>query len=242
VSPFGARGANSGIQDADNLVWKLDLVMKGLAPQRLLDTYDAERTFAADENILNSTRATDFITPKSRVSRTFRDAVLGLAKKHAFARKLVNSGRLSVPAILHASPLNTPDRDPDFSKAPGAMIAGAPAADAPVWGRANGDDGQWLLGYLGGSFTLLGFGDAVGPHGVAALARDRIACKVVQVGGKPVAGATVVEDPEGLAARRYDARPGTVYLLRPDQHVCARWREFDLPGVRAAIARASCNG
>jgi 3-(3-hydroxy-phenyl)propionate hydroxylase len=238
VSPFGARGANSGIQDADNLVWKLDLVLKGLAADRLLDTYDAERTRAADENILNSTRSTDFITPKSNVSRTFRDATLGLAKKHAFARRLVNSGRLSVPAVLADSPLNTPDRDPDFAHGPGAMIPGAPAADAPVEGPA----GEWLLGYLGGDFTLLGFDAAVGPFGVAALARDPIHCQVVQVGGKPTAGATTIEDVQGLAVRRYGARPGTVYLLRPDQHVCARWREFDLPSVRAAIARATASG
>jgi 3-(3-hydroxy-phenyl)propionate hydroxylase len=237
VSPFGARGANSGIQDADNLVWKLDLVLKGLAPDRLLDTYDTERTRAADENILNSTRSTDFITPKSNVSRTFRDATLGLAKQHAFARRLVNSGRLSVPAILADSPLNTPDRDPDFARGPGAMLPGAPAADAPVAGAA----GEWLLGYLGGDFTLLGFDAAVGPFGAAALARDPIPCKVVQVGGKPTAGTTLIDDVQGLAARRYEARPGTVYLLRPDQHVCARWREFDLPSVRAAIARATAS-
>ncbi len=237
VSPFGARGANSGIQDTDNLVWKLELVLSGRARERLLDTYDAERTFAADENILNSTRSTDFITPKSKVSRTFRDAVLSLAKKHAFARRLVNSGRLSVPAILAESPLNTPDRDADFPKGPGAMIPGAPAADAPVVGPA----GQWLLGYLGTGFTLLAFGNAVGPFGVASLAREHIACKVVQVGGKPTAGAALIDDASGLASRRYDARPGTVYLLRPDQHVCARWREFDLPSVRAAIAHATCN-
>jgi 3-(3-hydroxy-phenyl)propionate hydroxylase len=236
VSPFGARGANSGIQDADNLAWKLDLVLKGVAPDRLLDTYDAERTRAADENILNSTRSTDFITPKSNVSRTFRDATLELAKQHAFARRLVNSGRLSAPTILADSPLNTPDRDPDFACGPGAMIPGAPAADAPVAGLAGG----WLLGYLGGGFTLLGFDAAVGPFGVAALARDPVPCKVVQVGGKPTAGATTIQDVQGLAGRRYEARPGTVYLLRPDQHVCARWREFDLPGVRAAIARATC--
>ena len=236
VSPFGARGANSGIQDADNLVWKLDLVLKGVAPDRLLDTYDVERTRAADENILNSTRSTDFITPKSNVSRTFRDATLALAKKHAFARRLVNSGRLSVPSILADSPLNTPDRDPDFARGAGTMFPGAPAADAPVAGPA----GEWLLGYVGGDFTLLGFDAAVGPFGAAALARDRIPCRVVQVGGKATAGATTIEDVQGLAARRYEAKPGTVYLLRPDQHVCARWREFDLPSVRAAIARATC--
>src|SRR5512134_1112837 len=80
VSPFGARGANSGFQDIDNLVWKLALVIAGRAPERLLDSYDAERICAADENLLNSTRSTDFITPKSAASRLFRDAVLELAK------------------------------------------------------------------------------------------------------------------------------------------------------------------
>jgi 3-(3-hydroxy-phenyl)propionate hydroxylase len=109
VSPFGARGANSGIQDADNLCWKLKWVIDGLAPERLLDSYDSERTVAADENIRNSTRATDFITPKSAISRIFRDSTLALAKRHLFARRLVNSGRLSVPTLLTESPLNSKD-------------------------------------------------------------------------------------------------------------------------------------
>ena len=237
VSPFGARGANSGIQDADNLVWKLALVTQGLAPEHLLDTYDAERTFAADENILNSTRSTDFITPKSKVSRTFRDAVLSLAKQHAFARRLVNSGRLSVPAILASSPLNVADRDADFARGPAAMVPGAPAADAPVAGPA----GAWLLGYLGGAFTLLAFDARIDPSDVASLARDRIRCDVVHVGGGPIPDTTHVQDIQALARRRYDARPGTVYLIRPDQHVCARWRAFDCGLVRAALARATCN-
>jgi len=108
----------------------LKLVLDGSAPERLLDTYDAERIPAADENLLNSTRATDFITPKSPVSRTFRDAVLALAKHHAFARKLVNSGRLSLPHVYRSSPLNTPDRDGETFA--GAMTPGTPAVDAPI--------------------------------------------------------------------------------------------------------------
>ena len=128
VSPFGARGANSGVQDAENLAWKLRLVVEGKAPDALLDSYDSERVFAADENILNSTRSTDFITPKSEASRAFRDATLELAKDCAFARRLVNSGRLSVPSTYRESPLNTPDSDA-FD---GLMVPGAPAADAPV--------------------------------------------------------------------------------------------------------------
>src|SRR5690606_37004472 len=89
VSPFGSRGANSGVQDADNLGWKLDFVLRGLAPEALLDTYCEERQAAADENIRNSTRSTDFITPKSETSLLFRNAVLKLARHHEFARRLV---------------------------------------------------------------------------------------------------------------------------------------------------------
>jgi 3-(3-hydroxy-phenyl)propionate hydroxylase len=220
VSPFGARGANSGIQDADNLVWKLDLVIRGKAPASLLDTYDTERVAAADENIRHSTRATDFITPKSAVSRTFRDAVLALARKHPFARTLVNSGRLSVPAVLAGSPLNTPDEDAFF----GAMAPGTVAADAPV----SGAKGAWLIDYLGRDFVLLSFG-AVPENALRDLP---LPVRAVTVGD-------TVRDERGLVAIRYDGRPGTVYLIRPDQHVCARWRSFDAAKVRAALARAT---
>jgi 3-(3-hydroxy-phenyl)propionate hydroxylase len=237
VSPFGARGANSGIQDTDNLVWKLKLVIDGVAPDRLLESYDIERTVAADENIRNSTRSTDFITPKSPASKAFRDAVLSLSRRHAFARRLVNSGRLSVPTVLRGSPLNTPDRD----RFAGAMVPGAPAADAPIGGPGS----KWFIDHVGGGFVLATFGDAVPAAAAAGLLSDRIACRVLRVSAPgPDAGAGgegAIVDAAGLLARRYDARPGTCYLFRPDQHVCARWRAFDPAAVRAAIARASGN-
>jgi 3-(3-hydroxy-phenyl)propionate hydroxylase len=237
VSPFGARGANSGVQDTDNLVWKLDLVLRGRAPATLLDTYDVERVAAADENILNSTRATDFITPKSAASRTFRDAVLSLARCHPFARKLVNSGRLSTPKVLADSCLNTRDSEKgnEDEKFSGVMVPGAPAADAPV----SGPRGEWLLEHLGGSFDLLVFGAGVAGEAALALAREPTPCRIVEVGGPPREDRIVIQDKEGLAASRYDAHAGTCYLIRPDQHVCARWRKFDLDAVRGAIARAT---
>ena len=226
VSPFGARGANSGVQDAENLAWKLDLVLRGQAPRALLDSYGPEREDAADENILNSTRATDFITPKSPVSLLFRDATLALARHHPFARRIVNSGRLSVPATLHRSPLNTPDRD-DFA---GAMVPGAPAVDAPL---AERDGGGWLLRRLAGhGFAALVFGD-----GAAAAAAEA----AVRTGAEGLAAVhTVRLAAAGLAAQRYDAQPGTVYLLRPDQHVCARWRTAGPADVAAALRTALC--
>jgi 3-(3-hydroxy-phenyl)propionate hydroxylase len=225
VSPFGARGANSGVQDVDNLVWKLDGVLRGLAPEALLDSYDLERGAAADENLMNSTRSTDFMTPKSRASQVLRDAVLSLAAEHGFARALVNSGRLSVPTTLHDTPLNTPDTDA-FD---GWMVPGAPADDAPL------GDGRWLLQTLPPGFTLLLFVELHGdPPDQATLV-----LAVQPLVQEPLAVCPCFLPCEGLLAQRYDARPGTAYLLRPDQHVAARWRRFDLAAVRAAVARAA---
>src|SRR5690606_5390865 len=79
VSPFGARGGNGGIQDVDNLVWKLAMVLNGRAPESLIASYDEERIHGADENILNSSRATSFMSPKTQMERMFRDGVLDLA-------------------------------------------------------------------------------------------------------------------------------------------------------------------
>lgn len=244
LSPFGARGANAGIQDADNLAWKLKLVLEGKAPQTLLDSYSGERLFAADENLRNSIRSSDFIVPKNHVSRTFRDAALLLAQTHPFARRLVNSGRLSIPAVLVNSALNTPDADL-FA---GSMVPGAPATDAPV--AVNGEL-RWLLQCTGGSFNGLYFAEAMSElpsevaSGIAALTLDRIAVdtRVVVEPGNPIElppGVMKFEDYEDFLIQRFDASPGTFYLLRPDQHVCARWREFNVEWVRRAVLRATC--
>ena len=228
VSPFGARGANTGIQDVDNLGWKLKLVLDGVASEALIDSYHDERAFAADDNLLNSTRATDFISPKSPASLRFRNAVLELARTEPFARPLINSGRLSTPTPYLHSPLNTPDDEP-FA---GAMKPGTNCADAPL--RHQGRD-VWLLNLLNtlhgpaGGFTLLAFGER---PPLESVAEGRLVARVLSVDGD-------VEDAQGLLAQRYDARPGTVYLIRPDQHVAARWRGFDAAKVRAALRRAT---
>ncbi|MGG7568173.1 FAD-dependent oxidoreductase [Rhodovulum sp. DZ06] len=218
VSPFGARGANSGMQDVDNLGWKLGMVIRGEAPDALLDSYDAERVHGAEENIMNSTRSTDFITPKSKMSHVFRNAVLALAQDHAFARPLVNSGRLSVPCVYDGLPLNGPDA---LSGGPERTRPGAPCPDAPL-------GGGFLLDALGGRFQLLTI-DAEAPQ---ELTEDGVTAVRVAV--------SAADDPSGALAARYlgDA-PSGVYLLRPDQHVAARWDRYDEAAVRAAI-RTAC--
>jgi 3-(3-hydroxy-phenyl)propionate hydroxylase len=110
VSPFGARGANSGLEDAENLAWKLDRVLRGTSPVTLLESYHVERSMAADENIRESTRSTDFMAPNSHQEARLRKAVLSLAKETEFGKRMVNAGRLSVPSV-YASPLSTADCD-----------------------------------------------------------------------------------------------------------------------------------
>jgi 3-(3-hydroxy-phenyl)propionate hydroxylase len=210
VSPFGARGCNGGIADIDNLGWKLDHILTCRAPVGLLQSYDYEAIVTAEENIRNSTRSTDFMTPKSPASRAFRDAVLQLAQDHPFARPFVNSGRLSTAVSYPASPLNTPDVDVWN----GGIAPGSPALDAPVGDR-------WLLDLLGNWFILLvdGWQGPV-PEDVDLLDLGR-------------------EAPMLQALReRYDLSPGAAYLIRPDQYVAARWRKPTLDGILEALRRA----
>ena len=238
VSPFGARGGNCGVQDADNLCWKLALVINGLAPERLLDSYHMERSAAADVHILNSTRSTDFISPKGATSKLFRNAALALAQAHPFARRLVNSGRLSMATPYHDSPLDTPDAD----RFDAGLQPGAPALDAPV--QIGGERG-WLLKSLNGGFSGLYFADrpldAATASALSALNQASLPVRSLVVSPAPLAdqGLPVLVDTERLAATRYDALPESFYMIRPDQHVCARWRRFDPAAIAAAIAQAT---
>jgi 3-(3-hydroxy-phenyl)propionate hydroxylase len=217
VSPFGARGANSGLQDVDNLVWKLRRVLAGESPESLLDSYDLERVPAADENIRHSTRATDFITPKSETSRLLRDAVLELAEHFELARPLVNSGRLSLPFVHRDSPLN----GPDAPGLPARTRPGAPAVDAPL------GDG-WLLDRLGDRFQLLAIGGERASFADATCVDGEIEVLRLPAGRHSL-----------LDERYLGEAPAAIYLFRPDQHVAARFARWDVAAIRAALRRAS---
>ena len=238
VSPFGARGANGGLQDVDNLAWKLHLVLTGAAPSSLIGSYDDERILGAQENVMNSSRSTDFMTPKSEVSLAFRNATLELAKDFEFARRFVNPGRLSTPSILDGSPLNTPDED-EFSD---RQRPGTPCLDAPI--TINGAD-AWFLNQLGDRFSGIYFsedGSAPGQLDAAGTVQIPVETLVVTGSGKGT-GKNRIVDNNGLLHLHYDARPGTYYLVRPDQHVAGRWRQFNPEKVSQALARATgrCN-
>jgi 3-(3-hydroxy-phenyl)propionate hydroxylase len=242
VSPFGASGSNSGMQDADNLGWKLKLVLDGLAPEALLDSYSDERVQAAQENIDSDRQTIEFIAPANPASKQLRDAALALAADYGFARRLVNAGRLSTPCV-YGSALNTVGSD----RFAGTMAPGAAAADAPV--TVGGRPG-WLLRHLGERFCGLYFcgkslsaqlaaqlaqlaGDAIGVTPLVVLAHGTRA--------PAVPGLIVLTDTHGVLTQRYDGAPGSFYLVRPDQHVAARWRSFDPARVREAVMRATAH-
>lgn len=248
VSPFGARGGNGGIQDIDNLVWKLASVLKGLAPKSLLKSYDFERVPAADENILNSSRSTDFMTPKNEASKEFREAVFLLSKNMPFARKLVNSGRLSSPHSYHNSFLNSKD-DPAFTgKGP---IPGSASLDA-VLGLKSAE--VWLLDYLGREFCCLVFVNdsilsskrfeefrkfvkSLNPQMNLVMVSRAIISKNMR--------ATVLVDKSGKCFNKWSAIPGSVYLVRPDQHIATRWKNYpELENLEQAFKKAlgHCEG
>ncbi|NRB35241.1 MAG: FAD-dependent oxidoreductase [Rhodobacteraceae bacterium] len=215
VSPFGARGGNGGIQDVDNLGWKLAAILNGDAPMALLESYDSERGHAADENILNSARATNFMTPKSPAEAEFRAETLRLARCEHFARKLLNSGRLSLPASYAGMALQTPSDAP--------VPPGAACPDAPL---KDGDNNPvWLIDLLRG-FTLLGLGNVSLPtvEGITRIGID-------QTGDYPC-----FADPDGLASARYGC--DRAYLIRPDGHVCASFTAPTRAGIAAARDRA----
>jgi 3-(3-hydroxy-phenyl)propionate hydroxylase len=225
VSPFGARGANSGVQDAENLAWKLAAVIRGAAPVSLIDSYEVERGQAADENIRHSTRSTDFIAPRTATERHFRNAALDLAGCAPFARRFVNSGRLST-ATAYDTQLSTPDTDA-FA---GDARLGAPLPDAPI-ADAKGRDG-WLLEHLGGGRpVVLVWDDGRGGEAARAAAAAN--------GGTTITVGYDLIDRQGLLGKRLDARPGTVCVVRPDQHLAARFRHGDADKISRAVARSA---
>ncbi|MEO9865442.1 MAG: FAD-dependent oxidoreductase [Yoonia sp.] len=214
VSPFGARGANGGMQDVDNLGWKLAAVVNGEAGDALLDSYHDERKYGAEENIKNSSRTADFLTPRNPAHTLFRDAVLDLVEHQAFARPLVNSGRLSLPCTYDHSKLNSPDELPGAST---RTRPGSACSDATL---AQGH----LLDRLGDVFMLLAIKVNI-PETLHVAGLD---IDVVELAED--------DDPTGALADRYlGANNAGVYLIRPDQHVAARWERFDREAIEKAV-------
>jgi 3-(3-hydroxy-phenyl)propionate hydroxylase len=234
---FGVRGANTAFQDAQSLAWHLAFVVNGWAGSKLLANHSTERVGAAREIIDEAGKSTRFMTPPSRGFRLLRDAVLSLSLKQGFVRPLYH-WRTSRPHEYTGSMLNSSDDD-------NALFSAGPGHGAPPRNiRLSADD--FLLDHLGGGFDLLYFTDAAAVpeplQQVVAGVRSRgVPLRVIAIGAaQPVAGAQrTLADADGHCRQRYGVTAaGAAYLLRPDQHVCARWLTLDAALLQAALRTA----
>ena len=231
---FGVRGANTGFQDAQSLGWHLAFVVKGLASKTLLANYSSERVGAAREIIEESGKSVRFMTPPAGGFHLLRNAVLSLSLTQEFVRPLYH-WRTSRPHEYTHSVLNSAGDD-------NALFKSGPAHGAPPQNvRLAADD--YLLDHLGGGFDLLYFTeDAAIPDSLKAVidaARQRgVPIRVIAIGADaPVSGADVtLADRSGHCRARYGVpASGAGYLMRPDQHVCARWLTLDAVRLQAAL-------
>jgi 3-(3-hydroxy-phenyl)propionate hydroxylase len=234
---FGVRGANTAFQDAQSLGWHLAFVVKGLASEQLLRNHSIERVGAAREIIEESGKSTRFMAPPEGGFTLLRNAVLSLSLTQEFVRPLYH-WRTSRPHEYTHSMLNSMVDD-------NALFQAGPAHGAPPQNICLSAD-NYLLDHLGGGFDLLYFTehDAM-PEAlcevVQGVRQQGIPVRIVAVGsGQTVAGAdTTLSDADGHFRQRYGVvASGAGYLLRPDQHVCARWLTLDAHRLQAAFDAA----
>ncbi len=234
---FGVRGANTAFQDAQSLGWHLAYVVQGLAGPQLLTNHSAERVGAAREIITEAGKSTRFMAPPSPGFRLLRDAVLSLSLTQEFVRPLYH-WRTSRPHEYTHSLLNSTDDD-------NALFTAGPARGAPPQNVCLGAN-DFLLDHLGGGFDLLVVTDAPAlptplQDTIAAARQRGMPLRVTAVGAAlPVQGADQhLPDADGHLRQRYGLpAQGGAYLLRPDQHICARWLTLDASRLQAALNTA----
>jgi 3-(3-hydroxy-phenyl)propionate hydroxylase len=228
VSPFGARGGNTGVSDADNLAWKLAAVLKGRADPALLDSYHQERHEAAQQNVQVTNRTSKFLRPQPGPEKLFRDAVISLARQHAFARPLVNTGRMAI-----ANP---------YTRSSVCDGTGGQPVQNVSFGWPDGSKGRVndLLGWADGRLLLFIFGD------LAASAVQRLKAitetmpvRAIQVVGSDARAAAVehVLDKHGHLQGACHVFGHAWALVRPDSYVAATGESIDATLVHA-VGRA----
>jgi 3-(3-hydroxy-phenyl)propionate hydroxylase len=224
VSPFGARGGNTGVADADNLAWKLAAVIKGRAGAALLDSYHEERHEAATQNVRVTNRTARFLRPKEGVEKLFRDAALSLARQYVFARQLVNTGRMAV-----ANP---------YTQSTVCESTGGVSVQNVSFRWPDGSPGSVndLLQWADTCLLLLVFGD-ISPQCMERLRAlgSTAPLRCVQVLGADDRAAAIehVRDPQGHLQGACHVFGHAWALLRPDSYVAATGESIDASLVHA---------
>jgi 2-polyprenyl-6-methoxyphenol hydroxylase-like FAD-dependent oxidoreductase len=221
MSPFGARGLNSGAADAENLAWKLAMVLDGRAPESLLDSYEIERRAAAEENLAVTEASMRFMVPHGPLQRLARNAILRGSVRSTFLRSRVNSGKLSQPFSYAASP-----------------VIAAPHADERLPRHGDVAPDTRCTAMKGGAHAITRLRDLLGdafvvllicrtpPDAAAAMAIRAaglswpVPARIAAVGpDMPLKDVMVLRDTHGDLARIYGAAGSRAWLIRPDGHL-----------------------
>lgn len=225
VAPFGARGMNSGIHDAENLAWKLALVLRGVAPDSLLDTYDHERVAAAAENVRITDRTMQFLVPTTRWGRLRRRLILRGALRSAALRQRVDSGKLYGPHVYTDSPIVSPARERPSTGAgePPPLAMGQLAPDGPCTTAESGI--TRLREAFGSAFIVLVFG-TVGRTALSALEERAqshpVPARVWNVLPSSGPSTSTMHDTSGTLTKTYaQGADRQVYVVRPDGHIAS---------------------
>ena len=227
MAPFGARGLNSGIGDAENAAWKVAFSRHGWAGPALVPSYEVERRAAAVENLRVTGQTMRFLVPRDEAEWQRRRDVLERAVDDPEARVLVDSGKLAEPYWYIGSPLTTGSPPADFPTEPGATrppVAGVLCPDGPVTvaGEPAVTRLRELFGETTHGFTVLSYGFDCAlrtPAPTRSYRLDRI-------------------DADGVVSAALNSGPGWCGLVRPDGHLAAVLREPDEGELTDAVDRA----
>ena len=235
VAPFGARGLNSGVQDADNLAWKLAFARRGWGDAEVLArSYEIERRAAALENVRVTSATMEFLVPQTDAERASRQEVLERAVGDPSARRFIDSGKLAEPYWYLDSPLTTGGGPPDdFPSEPGGRrppVAGVLCPDGPCV-AAGRPEVRRLRQLFGRSIVVLVAG---GPDA----ARRAAGAAQAAVPGAPVDTYSLTGiDRDRRLAPALAAGRDSVHVVRPDGHLAAVLPSYDGAALQAALRR-----
>jgi 3-(3-hydroxy-phenyl)propionate hydroxylase len=235
VSPFGARGLNSGVQDAENAAWKVAFVLHGWSGEELLASYEQERLAAALENIEITSATMDFLVPQDDRALRHRLEVLERATTDPEVREQVDSGRLAEPFWYVDSPLTTPHPTRTFPGRPPRgqtppVVPGVIVPDVPIT-SADVPHATRLRQIARDGFLVLTAAD-VDTSTVAAAVE-----KATTAPTRVLALTTV--DTTGALREALQPEPTEAWVIRPDAHLAAVVPAADIARLTEAVQRAA---
>ncbi|MGI9414161.1 MAG: FAD-dependent monooxygenase [Hyphomicrobiales bacterium] len=229
--PFAGQGMNAGLRDAFNVAWKVRLALDGVAPPRILDTYETERKGPITEMINYAVALGEIVMPVGGLDEAAKQEI----RANLMGEQPVSGQAVPMrakPEAAYAAGWRAPVDDPS-----GQGLTGQPVPQFPV--ETPNGAACLLDDILGPGFALV----AIGREAEDALARLtdpddtglRLKRVAVRFDGLTAEAETVnavlaAGDDHGLKAHA-----GAILLVRPDRFVAAHWDTGSAPDIRRLI-------